>query len=132
MEREEKTKCLRLLARRRARLTGMPSNVSLTARTSVLAAICLQRYQSRVRWEKTSIIRDTYMRTTREHGRTTRMLKIGRHNGAHAEVREGRKSYKASKNLKSRMVKTRFIPSIHLYAFSYRHGRNAEQIRKWE
>jgi hypothetical protein len=34
------------------------------------------------------------MRTTREHGRTTRMLKIGRHNGAHAEVREGRKKLK--------------------------------------
>jgi hypothetical protein len=31
------------------------------------------------------------MRTTGEHGRTTRMLKIGRHNGTHAEVGEGRK-----------------------------------------
>jgi hypothetical protein len=83
--------CLRLLARRCARLTGMLSNVSLTARTSVLAAICLQRDQNRVRWGETSIIQGTYMRTTREHGRTTRMLKIGRHNGAHAEVGEGRK-----------------------------------------
>lgn len=40
--------CLRLLARRRARLTGVLSNVSLTARTSVLAAIRLQRNQDRV------------------------------------------------------------------------------------
>ena len=41
--------CLRLLARRRARLAGVLSNVSLTARTSVLTAIGLQREQNRVR-----------------------------------------------------------------------------------
>lgn len=62
----------------------MLSNVSLTARTIVLAAI--------------------RMCTTREHGRTTRMLKIGRHNGAHAEVCEGPKNDEASKN--RRVVKT--------------------------
>ena len=57
------------------------------------------------------------MRTTGEHGRTTRMLKIGRHNGAHAEVREGIKDVEKPKNSEDEDV-----PSIHLYL---RHGRGA-------
>jgi hypothetical protein len=52
------------------------------------------------------------MRTTREHGRTTRMLKIGRHNGAHAEVWEGTKGVEKPKNSEDEIV-----PLIHLYVF---------------
>jgi hypothetical protein len=47
------------------------------------------------------------MCTTREHGRATRMLKVGRHNGAHAEDREGRKEYKVSK---TRSGEVDFVP----------------------
>jgi hypothetical protein len=76
---------------------------------------------------KTSIIQDTYMSPTREHGRTTRVLEIGRHNGAHAEVREGRKKIKkASRN--RRVVKTRPSHWIHLYVVA---TNEVQQIRKW-
>jgi hypothetical protein len=90
----------------------MLSNVSLTARTYVLAAICLQWDQYRVK--QSDAKKDTHMCTTREHGRTTRMLKVGRHNGAHAEDREGRKEYKASKNRSNEVD----IVSVRLYRLS--------------
>ncbi len=86
--------CLRLLASRCTRPARMLSYVSLTARASILAAICLQANQDRVE----QIIQGTYMRTTRENGRTTRMLKIGRYNGAHAKVCRGRKKNTVSRN----------------------------------
>ena len=102
---QRKDQCSRLLARRCARLTRMLSIVSLTARTTVLAAICLQGDQYRVKQNDAK--KDTHMCTTREHGRTARMLKVGRHNGAHAEDREGRKKYKVSK---TRSDEVDFVP----------------------
>lgn len=58
----------------------------------------LSANQGRVRRKgRAKMIHDTHMSTTREHGRTTRMHKVGRYNCAHAEDCEGRKKYKVSK-----------------------------------